>query len=246
MFLKTKLFTKISIMIGVIHLKNDLKQILRDPIMAVLAVAPLLLIVAFKLMVLFLVPFIETLFEFDFLPFIDYILVFVVIMCGAMLGIVTGFMMIDDRDGKIAELMSVTPLGRGGYLVNRLLFSSVLSGFYSILGYYVLNVVSLPFVTIIFVSLLSSVYSIIIGLLIFMFADDKVKGLAFAKAINSLTLFAFTDLFALKWLTVLSWFFPPYWFSMIVQSPYTVVYYGLALLVNIGWLFLLVRRYYNN
>lgn len=232
-------------MAGIIHLKNDLKQILRDPIMAILIVAPLLLIIAFKLMVLYLFPFIQTLIEFDVLPYLDYVLVFVVMMCGAMLGIVTGFMMIDDRDGKIAELMSVTPLGRSGYLINRLLFAAVLSVFYSILGYYVLNVVELTIITILFVSLLSSIYSIIIGLLIFTFADDKVKGLTFAKAINSLSLFAFTDLLALKWLTALSWFFPPYWITLVVQSPHSFLNYGLALLVNFGWLFLLIRHYWK-
>jgi fluoroquinolone transport system permease protein len=166
-------------------------------------------------------------------------------MCGAILGIVTGFMMIDERDGKIAELMSVTPLGRVGYLFNRLLFAAILSVFYSILSYYVLNVVELPFITILFVSLLSSNYSIIIGLLIFSFADNKVKGLTFAKAINSLSLFAFTDLLALKWLTVLSWFFPPYWITLVVQSPHSFSIYGLALLINFGWLFLLIRHYWN-
>ena len=232
-------------MVGIIHLKNDLKQILRDPIMAILIVAPLLLIIAFKLMVLYLVPFIQTLIEFEILPYLDYIFIFVVMMCGAMLGIVTGFMMIDDRDGKIAELMSVTPLGRSGYLINRLLFAAVLTIFYSILSYYVLNVVKLPFATMLFVSLLSSNYSIIIGLLIFTFADDKVKGLTFAKAINSLSLFAFTDLLALKWLTVLSWFFPPYWITLVVKSPHTFLIYGLALLVNLGWLFLLIRHYWK-
>ena len=232
-------------MVGIIHLKNDLKQILRDPIMAILVVAPLLLIIAFKLMVLYLVPFIQTLIEFEVLPYLDYIFIFVVMMCGAMLGIVTGFMMIDDRDGKIAELMSVTPLGRSGYLINRLLFAAVLTIFYSILSYYVLNVVKLPFTTMLFVSLLSSNYSIIIGLLIFTFADDKVKGLTFAKAINSLSLFAFTDLLALKWLTVLSWFFPPYWITLVVKSPHTFLIYGLALLVNLGWLFLLIRHYWK-
>ncbi|MFA5433140.1 MAG: hypothetical protein WC319_09815 [Candidatus Paceibacterota bacterium] len=213
--------------------------------MAILVVAPLLLIIAFKLMVLYLVPFIQTLIEFEVLPYLDYIFIFVVMMCGAMLGIVTGFMMIDDRDGKIAELMSVTPLGRSGYLINRLLFAAVLTIFYSILSYYVLNVVKLPFATMLFVSLLSSNYSIIIGLLIFTFADDKVKGLTFAKAINSLSLFAFTDLLALKWLTVLSWFFPPYWITLVVKSPHTFLIYGLALLVNLGWLFLLIRHYWK-
>lgn len=230
-------------MLQVIHLKNDFKQIFRDPIMAVLMLAPLLLITAFKLMVIYLVPFILSRFGFDLSPWLYYVYVFVVMMCGALLGIVTGFLMIDERDGKIAELMSVTPLGRGGYLFNRLLFAATLSVFYSVLTYYALDIVSLPFITVLFVSLLAANYSIIIGLLIFSFADDKVKGLTFAKAINALSLFAFTDLLGLKWLTVLSWFFPPYWITQLVQSPHSLYIYGLTLFVNLAWLWFLIRKF---
>jgi len=154
-------------------------------------------------------------------------------------------MMMDERDGKIAELMSVTPLGRSGYLFNRLLFAAGMSVFYGILSYYVLNIIELPFFTVLFISLLSANYSIIIGLLIYSFADDKVKGLTFAKAINSLSLFAFTDLLSLRWLTVLSWFFPPYWITMVVKSPHTIMIYGWALLVHVVWLAVLIRYYWR-
>ncbi|MBW6502401.1 MAG: hypothetical protein K0B05_13505 [Bacteroidales bacterium] len=218
---------------------------MRDPIMAVLFFAPLLLIIAFKLMVLFLIPFLLTRTGFDASPYLFYVLVFVIMMCGALLGIVTGFMMIDERDGNISELMSVTPLGRGGYLFNRLLFAAASTFLYGILGYYVMDIVELPVIAVLFVSLLSSNYSILIGLLIFSFADDKVKGLTFAKAINALSLFAFTDLLSLRWLTVLSWFFPPYWITSVVQHPDSLSVYGLALLVNTGWLWVLIRNYWN-
>lgn len=232
-------------MLRILHFKNDFKQIMRDPIMAILMVAPLLLIIMLKLMVVFLMPLLLKHLEFDLTPYLHLVYVFVVMMCGAILGIVNGFMMIDDRDGKIAELMSITPLGRSGYLFNRLMFAAVLTIFYSVLSYYVLNVVELSLLTMLFVSLLSANYSIIIGLLIFTFADDKVKGLTFAKAINSLSLFAFADLLALKWLSVLSWFFPPYWITMVVQSPNSLSVYGWAALVNVLWLTILIRNYWK-
>ncbi len=232
-------------MLQLIHLKNDLRQIIRDPIMAIFMILPLILIVVFKLIVTLLIPFILTHVEFDVSPYLHYVFVFVVIMCGSMLGIVSGFMMIDERDGNITQLMSVTPLGRSGYLINRLFLASALSVLYSILSYYVLDVVELPVISVLFLSLLSSIYSVIVGLLIFTFADDKVKGLTFAKAINSLNLFAFTDLLSLKWLTVLSWFFPPYWVTMIIKSPHSVLLYGLALLVHTVWVFVLIRHFWR-
>jgi len=218
---------------------------MRDPIMAVLMFAPVLTIIVFKLLVIFLVPFINTLTGFNISPWYEYILAFILLINSGMLGYVTGFMMLDERDGNITELMSVTPLGRSGYLINRLSFASILSFIYSIAGFYVLSLVSLPFMPVLFLSLLMAIYTAIIGLLIFHSADDKVKGLTIAKALNSFALFAFTDLFALKWLTVLSWFFPPYWVTMVIKAPDSVLTGGIALMVHVGWMWVLVWRYWK-
>ena len=211
-----------------IHLKNDIKQIMRDPIMSIFLFIPLLIIVLFKLLVVFLVPFIESRFAFDFLPYHPYLLAFVLLMNGGMLGLVTGFMMLDERDGHVFELMSVTPLGRTGYLMNRLLLTSSLSVVYCLVAYYVLNLIELPFYTMIFLCVLSAMYVVIIGLLLFSVAEDKVKGLTLAKAINVLALFAFTDLLPIRWLTILSWFFPPYWITLIIKTPYSFFVYAVV------------------
>jgi hypothetical protein len=232
-------------MAKLIHFKNDIRQIMRDPFMTIMLFAPLLLIVVFKLLIIFLIPLIMDQTGFDLLPYLHYILAFVLLISSGMLGIVTGFMLMDERDGNIAELMSVTPLGRSGYLINRLLFASILSVIYSIVICYALNVVELPIFSILILSLLSAIYTAITGLMIFTGAEDKVKGLTFAKALNSLVLFAFTDLFMLKWLIVLSWFFPPYWITMIIKSPDSLLVNGLAFLVHIVWLWLLIFRYWR-
>ncbi len=230
-------------MIQIILFKNDIKQIVRDPIMALLLVAPVLLISVFKILEVFLIPFLATNTGFDITPYNAYILSFVLLINSGMLGIVTGFMMLDERDGNIAQLLEITPLGRSGYLLNRLLFASLLSIIYCFLSFGVFNLVDVPLLAIIFISILASNYTGIIGLLIYSGADDKVKGLTFAKGLNSLVLFAFTDLFSLTWLTILSWFFPPYWITLIIKSPNSPVLYGAALLVHIIWLGLLIFRY---
>ncbi len=222
---------------------NDIKQIMRDPIMTILLFAPLLLIIVFKLLEIFLVPFLAAKLDFDLAPYSAYILSFILLMNSGMLGIVTGFMMLDERDGNISQLLEITPLGRGGYLINRLAFASLLSIIYCFISITVFNQPVLPFITMVLLSLLSAIYTAIIGLLIFSGADDKVKGLTFAKGLNTLVLFAFTDLFALSWLTVLSWFFPPYWITMTIKSSHSLMVYGIALLVHAGWLGFLIFRY---
>jgi fluoroquinolone transport system permease protein len=230
-------------MIQITLFRNDIKQILRDPVMTLLLVAPLLLIIVFKILEVFLIPFLLQKTGFDVMPYASYIFSFILLMNSGMLGIVTGFMMLDDRDGNIAQLLEITPLGRSGYLLNRLSFASMLSVFYCLVSFAVFSLVDLPFYSIILLCFLSAIYTAIIGLLIYSGADDKVKGLTFAKGLNTLVLFAFTDLFALNWLTFLSWLFPPYWITMIIKSPYSFLFNCLAFAIHVVWLGVLIFRY---
>lgn len=230
-------------MIQITLFRNDIKQILRDPVMTLLLVAPLLLIIVFKIVEVVLIPFLVQKTGFDVMPYASYVFSFILLMNAGMLGIVTGFMMLDERDGNIAQLLEVTPLGRNGYLLNRLSFASILSVLYCFVSFAVFSLVELPFYSIILLCLLSAIYTAIIGLLIYSGADDKVKGLTFAKGLNSLVLFAFTDLFALNWLTFISWFFPPYWITMKIKSPHSFTNACIALLVHVIWLGFLIFRY---
>ncbi len=223
--------------------KNDIKQIMRDPIMTLLLFAPLLLIIVFKILEIFLFPFLAEKVGFDLTPYSAYILSFILLMNSGMLGIVTGFMMLDERDGNISQLLEVTPLGRGGYIINRLAFASLLSIIYCFVSIAVFQQPALPLFTIVLLSALSAIYTAIIGLLIFSGADDKVKGLTFAKGLNTLVLFAFTDLFALSWLTFLSWFFPPYWITLIIKSPHSITIAFIGLLIHASWLGILIFQY---
>jgi hypothetical protein len=230
-------------MIKITLFRNDIKQILRDPVMTLLLVAPLLLIVVFKIVEVFLIPFLVQKTGFDVMPYAPYVFSFILLMNSGMLGIVTGFMMLDERDGNISQLLEVTPLGRSGYLINRLSFASILSVFYCLVSFAVFSLVALPFYSVILLCFFSAIYTAIIGLLIYSGADDKVKGLTFAKGLNSLGLFAFTDLFALNWLTFISWFFPPYWITMMIKSPGSFFVNFLAFIIHVIWLGVLVFRY---
>ena len=230
-------------MIQITLFRNDIKQILRDPVMTLLLVAPLLLISVFKILEVFLIPFLVQKTGFDVMPYASYVFSFILLMNSGMLGIVTGFMMLDERDGNIAQLLEVTPLGRNGYLINRLSFASILSVLYCLISFAVFSLVNLPFYSVILLCFLSAIYAAIIGLLIYSGADDKVKGLTFAKGLNSLVLFAFTDLFALNWLTFISWFFPPYWVTMMIKSPDSFIVSFLALIIHVVWLGILIFRY---
>lgn len=230
-------------MIYLIHFRNDIRQIVRDPIMLVLLFVPVILIVVFKLILVFLLPVLIAHTSFNPEPYYVYLLSFSLLLIAGMLGIVTGFLMIDERDGNIAELMAVTPLGRTGYLVNRLSFAGLVTMVYSFMAIYVLNALHLTFLTALWLSCLMVLYTAIFGLILFNSADDKVKGLTFAKGLNALAFFAFADLFGLPWLTLLSWLFPPFWITALLKNQGAPLPYIMAMIVHAAWLAFLLVRY---
>ncbi|MHC1780663.1 MAG: hypothetical protein AB9922_10555 [Bacteroidales bacterium] len=223
--------------------RNDLRQILRDPVMGILLFAPLLMITLFKIILYFATPLLLQKLNFDLSDYNHYILSGVLVMIAGMMGIVTGFVMIDERDGSISDLLSVTPLGKSGYLINRLSFAAIPVPLYSIICIYVLGIVEIPVFTVFTLSLVLSLYSAVIGLLIFLGADDKVKGLTYAKGLNSIAIFAFTDLFNLKWLIILSYAFPPYWITQVIREPDSFIYVMIAVSVTALWLSALICKY---
>jgi len=227
-------------MMYIVHLRNDLRQIARDPVMLILMLAPLLIVVVFRLLITFLIPFLSVRTEIVFTEWYPYLLSFVLLMIPGLLGIVTGFLMLDDRDGHIEELYSVTPMGHDMYLINRLALSALLSVVYTFVTYFVLQVWEMPVFTLFYLSLMLASESAIIALLLYKGADDKVKGLAYAKGLNILNLFAFADLFSLKWLTGLAWFFPSYWITSLIMNPHILINYSVALIVHGIWLALLI------
>lgn len=223
-------------MINIMHFKNDLKQVAREPIMLMLFLMPVLYLVIFKLMLVFLVPYLNNFFVFDIADYHSYILSITMILCPGMLGTVMGFLMLDEKDGKIQELMSITPLGRKGYLFNRLSFAVLGTVFYVYLTYFIMNIYYLPMITLFYLSLLLGNLSIIIGLILFTLAEDKVKGLTYAKGLNVIVILALADLVDNKWIGIFSSLFPTYWVTKIIKNPMNVSVILLAAFVNIVWL----------
>ncbi|PKM50830.1 MAG: hypothetical protein CVV02_10075 [Firmicutes bacterium HGW-Firmicutes-7] len=227
------------------HIKNDMKQLVREPMMLLLFCLPMFMFIVYKAIIVFLIPYLNKHLSFNLADYYLYILSFALIMTPAMLGIVIGFMMIDERDGKIAELMTVTPLGRSGYLYNRLSFAFIATVVYTFMGYFTVNIYKLPLLVVFLLSILLGILSIILGMIIFTVATDKVKGLTYAKGINFMLLFCLSDLLNERWLTNFSMFFPTYWITEIIQNPKSIVVFSSAVLVHAIWLIIILFRDYH-
>jgi fluoroquinolone transport system permease protein len=91
----------------------------------------------------------------------------------------------------------------------------------------------------VYLALLGGVEAVIIGLIIFRFADDKVKGIAFSKGLSLFELAAFADLIDMPWFSVVCSLLPFYWIARLINNGFGIVNIILAGLVHALWIFIL-------
>ncbi|MGM0379561.1 MAG: hypothetical protein ACQEQE_07425 [Bacillota bacterium] len=223
-------------MINFKFFKSDFKQITREPIIILLYLAPILLLTLGKISIIYLENFLQV------KNYIFYIISTFIVLTSGMLGIATGFMMIDDKDGNIYQLMQITPLGKKGYLINRLLIPSVFSFFYTLI---IINLFgNINFLKGTFLILFSIIQTIIFCISIFYLANDKVKGLTYAKGLNIFVVFCFIDLFNNRYLTFVGNIFPSFWITKLLKSQ-LLTDYILSTLVHLFWLIFIIYLFYK-
>ncbi len=228
-------------MVKLIYLKNDWKQIAREPIMMILFLCPVLISIVFRFLTEFLMPAIFQYFNQSFTPFMPYALALTLIFCPMMIGIVMGFMMMEDKDGKIIELMSVTPLARQGYIANRLVFAVGATILHTIISYIIMGQYIFTVLTLLLITGILSALAIVIGLVFFSVATDKIKGLTYAKGLNLIVIFAFADLLKGNFIKMISLGFPTYWIAQIVQSPSQLTGYMFGFISCMFWLVVVLQ-----
>lgn len=102
--------------------------------------------------------------------------------------------MIDDRDARMFELLSITPLGYLGYILMRSLIPFSSAFLYTYVGYYFINIFSLDFALLTLIALLNAISGVTLGLLLFNYAGDKVKAVTFSKGLSLLNVLALVNL----------------------------------------------------
>ena len=219
-----------------VSLKADFKLITRDPILMLFMFLPVLIFTIFKSFIIFLLPMFNNVTELDFSRYYGYILSGTFLLTPSMLGTVVGFLMIDERDNNILRLMSITPVGYSGYITNRLFIPFFFCIVYTIMGYHIMNIFYLPYIKLLYIAILAGLEGILIGLLLFKLADDKVKGLTYSKGLSVFTVLALIDLFNNPWLSTLGSVFPSYWITKLITNSSEAYIFFLAAFVHIVWL----------
>ncbi|UOE92135.1 ABC transporter permease [Alkalihalobacillus sp. LMS39] len=220
-----------------IFLLGDIKNVFRDPFMMIVLTSPLYMF----FLVHYGIPFIDSQLEkithFSLTDHLSFIMIMCIAMAPMMVGMLTGFLLLDEKDDGIFQYIEITPLKKIGYIVYRIFFPLFLSSIITvILSFLLVNGLELH-VGIYLLALFSfSCYGPLLTMFLATFCQNKVEGIAYAKLINILLGAPVINyMFDGPW-TVITYLVPFTWGAELMFASITSSYYGFVS----HWFFLFV------
>lgn len=169
------------------RLRYDFKLLKGDPMLFLIMAVPFILWALMQFLIPWIIEISMQNWELDLSPYYKQAGTFFVLLIPMMIGMVYGFVLLDERDGGIITAISVTPTGKLGYLSLRLGVPMILSLAVILIFLLVLGLRdNLDFLQLIVISAIVSSQSLILLLLLGAFADNKVMGMAISKGFGIL------------------------------------------------------------
>lgn len=175
----------------------------------------------------------------------DYYLLFdllLALITPYMLCFASAMMMLAEYDENMASYLAVTPVGKRGYVLSRLIFPSIIAFIMSIVLMYWFSLTTWPLWMILNVSLLTCLSSVAVALLLFTFSHNRVEGVAMGKLSGLLMLGLFIPFFLSSDVQYLFSPLPSFWIAKFCMVP-NLLFLFPALLSSLIWIWPLYRKF---
>jgi hypothetical protein len=128
-----------------------------------------------------------------------------------IVGMIVGFLLLDERDSRTLVALRVTPLPLRRYLAYRIVVPLLAGIAVTIACYPLAGAVALPVRSLMAISVVGSLWAPLLALVLATAAPNKVAGFAVMKVLNSLTLLPIAAFFLPTPLQYVAGILPPYW-----------------------------------
>ena len=227
--------------------RADLRNVLRDSTMVMVLFGPVALFA-----LLGFLPLIEALLlselQFDLFPYRPPLVTFLGLIPGLLFAMIYGFIVLDERDEQIVEVMSVTPLRKEGYLRYKLLIPMLLSFLGPPIIQFSFSLLSLSMTALLPISFMAGLEAGLGVLFLVSFSSNKVEGMAFGKLLGIFYLVipaVFLWDSPLHWIGCIS---PPFWIAKasqaaLAQDPLVWLHVTLGLAMHLVLLKWMLRKF---
>ena len=164
---------------NIISFKMFIRNIFSDGMLSAIICIPLILAAIYRFVFPLIVQHYPMLKDFSlYYPILD---LFLAIMCPYMICFASVLVVLDETDMKINRYITITPLGKKGYLISRLLIPVLFADIVSFVLLSFCSVSDMSLWTTFIISILATILSVVAAMIILAYAGNKVEGMALAK-----------------------------------------------------------------
>jgi len=224
------------------------KQMMRfvryDMMQVVAAVTPLMMGFLFRYGVPVLERYLTAYYDKPYIlaPYYGLFDIFFSFMLPVMYCYIASMVILEDKDDHVLNYLAVTPLGKGGYIISRLVIPTVISFVMTAVFLPIFNLSNLSFATIIMLSLSGALQGLISTLLVVALSSNKLEGLAVTKMSSLIMLGVFAPYFINSNAQYMLSFLPSYWIAKGVYDG-RLIYIAVSFAVSAVWIAFLEKRY---
>lgn len=227
----------------------DLRSIGRDSLLGWIALLPIVMALVVRGLVPPVADLLMTMANFDLSPYYALIVTYMVALFSPVIvGMIIGFLLLDERDEKTLMALQVTPMPMASYMTYRLALPMLVTVVVMLIAVPLAGLVVVPFWATLLAAIVSAAMAPPFALFFAAFARNKVEGFALGKAIGPLLILPIIGYFVpepWQWLFGLT---PTYWpaklFWTVAEGGPFLWWVGLVGLVYSGLLVIpLLRKF---
>lgn len=227
-----------------------IRQITKEAMMVLLLIAPFLAGAMFKYVIPMVEKYICDYFSLEscISPYYDVFDWLLAMLIGMLFAFVGGLVCLGEIDDRIVMYYSVTPGGKKGYILSRIIYPAILSGIMAVIIVPLFSIGS-PDIVNYGVMIISTVLSgIVTALLVISISSNKVEGMAVGKLAGGFGAVVFIPLLVKGNIAYVFSPFPMFWvgkFAFEFQNGWYILAALLLYAIWIGGLYRLFARRIN-
>jgi fluoroquinolone transport system permease protein len=189
----------------------DARLVWRDPLLRWILLLP----AGLALLLRILIPRVhDALLEstgFEAAPYYPLVLGGYLMTASGVVGMVVGFLWLDERDARTLTALRVTPLSMRRYLAFRVTVPLLVATASTLIGYSLIGIAPVPFSALLGISAVAALSAPLLALVLATAAPNKVAGLAVVKVLNGVNLLPVAAFFLPTPLQYAAGIIPTYW-----------------------------------
>ena len=227
----------------------DVKNVRRDSFLRWMVIIPIGLAIAIRWVFPELITRLELLVPFAITPHYEPILGYgLFLLTPILIGMVIGFLLLDQNDDRTLTALQITPLSLRGYMLYRLAIPSLISLLITIIAIPIASVNTFGLIEIVLVALSTAPLAPLFALFLATFAQNKVQGFALMKGASIFFIIPIIAYFVQTNWQLAFGIAPTYWpamfyWGLVAGQTQAWAYFAVGIIYQTILLIVLLRRF---